>query len=211
MQLMAKIETLEASQQSLAREPRTGAQARQEEAGEKRPEEAGRAAGASTRREEAEPLRRVRPEASPEETASSSSWARQKERGDPTPSEAFGSAMPLSKAKSATNRPQSSTEWPTHTETLEQFVGRCFRNFRGNPDTVQGYAQRMEQVWLTARFQTEEDRMKRGKGPQMDSDPRSRPGYNPFPSTYRQRESRREGRTAKATSIRVWPTHWTTG
>eukprot|EP00439_Symbiodinium_sp_Y106_P013784 s1536_g1.t5 len=55
--------------------------------------------------------------ASPEETASSSSWARQKERGDPTPSEAFGSAMPLSKAK----------------------------NFRGNPDTVQGYAQRMEQ------------------------------------------------------------------
>eukprot|EP00439_Symbiodinium_sp_Y106_P013512 s1536_g1.t4 len=89
----------------------------QEEAGEKRPEEAGRAAGASTRREEAEPLRRVRPEASPEETASSSSWARQKERGDPTPSEAFGSAMPLSKAK----------------------------NFRGNPDTVQGYAQRMEQ------------------------------------------------------------------
>eukprot|EP00439_Symbiodinium_sp_Y106_P010974 s1536_g1.t1 len=118
-------------------------------AGEKRPEEAGRAAGASTRREEAEPLRRVRPEASPEETASSSSWARQKERGDPTPSEAFGSAMPLSKAKSATNRPQSSTEWPTHTETLEQFVGRCFRNFRGNPDTVQGYAQRMEQpAWL---------------------------------------------------------------
>ena len=51
MQLMAKIETLEASQQSLAREPRTGAQARQEEASEKRPEEAGRAAGASTRRE----------------------------------------------------------------------------------------------------------------------------------------------------------------
>ena len=58
MQLMAKIETLEASQQGLAREPRSGARARQEEAGEKRPEEAGRAAGASTRREEAEPLRR---------------------------------------------------------------------------------------------------------------------------------------------------------
>ena len=39
--------------------------------------------------------------------------------------------------------------------------------------------------------------MKRGKGPQMDSDPRSRPGYNPFPSTYRQRESRREGKDSK--------------
>ena len=85
MQLMAKIETLEASQQSLAREPGTGAQARQDEAGEKWPEEACRAAGASTRREEAEPLRRARSEASPEDTASSSSWARQKERGDPTP------------------------------------------------------------------------------------------------------------------------------
>ena len=121
MQLMAKIETLEASQQSLAREPRTGAQTRQDEAGEKRPEEAGRAAGASTRREEAEPLRIPHP-------------PRQKERGDPTPSEAFGSAMPLPKAKSATNRPQSSTEWPTDTETLEQFVDRCLRNFRGNPD-----------------------------------------------------------------------------
>ena len=166
MQLMAKIETLEASQQSLAREPGTGAQARQDEAGEKWPEEACRAAGASTRREEAEPLRRARSEASPEDTASSSSWARQKERGDPTPSEAFGLAMRLPKAKSATNRPQSSTEWPTDTETLEQFVDRCLRNFRGNPDTVQGYAQRMEQVWLTARFQREEDRMQRGKGPQ---------------------------------------------
>ena len=97
MQLMAKIETLEASQQSLAREPRTGAQARQDEAGEKRPEEAGSAAEPSTRREEAEPLRRERPEASPEDTASSSSWARQKERGDPTPSE-------LPNSKSATNR-----------------------------------------------------------------------------------------------------------
>ena len=39
--------------------------------------------------------------------------------------------------------------------------------------------------------------MKRGKGPQMDSDPRSRPGYNPFPSTYRQRESRQEGKDSK--------------
>ena len=75
MQLMAKIETLEASQQSLAREPRTGAQARQDEAGEKRPEEVGRAAGASARREEAQPLRREGPEASPENTASSSSKA----------------------------------------------------------------------------------------------------------------------------------------
>ena len=37
----------------------------------------------------------------------------------------------------------------------------------------------------------------RGKGPQMDSDPRSRPGYNPFPSTNRQRESRREGKDSK--------------
>eukprot|EP00439_Symbiodinium_sp_Y106_P015519 s2344_g2.t1 len=98
--------------------------------------------------------------------------------------------MPLPKAKSATNRPQSSTEWPTDTETLEQFVDRCLRNFRGSPDTVQGYAQRMEQVWLTARFQTEEDRMKRGKGPQMDSDPRSQPGYNPFPSTGEGKDSK---------------------
>ena len=71
-------------------------------------------------------------------------------------------------------------------------MDRCLRNFRGSPDTVQGYAQRMEQVWLTARFQTEEDRMKRGKGPQMDSDPRSRPGYNPP-----QRESRQEGKDSK--------------
>ena len=31
----------------------------------------------------------------------------------------------------------------------------------------------------------------------MDSDPRSRPGYNPFPSTNRQRESRREGKDSK--------------
>ena len=41
-----------------------------------------------------------------------------------------------------------------------------------------------DEASASARFQTEEDRMKRGKGPQMDSDPRSRPGYNPFPSTY---------------------------
>ena len=39
--------------------------------------------------------------------------------------------MPLPKAKSATNRPQSSTEWPTDTETLEQFVDRCLKNFLG--------------------------------------------------------------------------------
>ena len=79
MQLMAKIETLEASQQSLAREARTGAQARQDEAGEKAPEEAGRAAGASARREQAEPLRGEHAEASPEDTASSSSWGRRRE------------------------------------------------------------------------------------------------------------------------------------
>ena len=44
--------------------------------------------------------------------------------------------------------------------------------------------------------------MKRGKGPQMDSDPRSRPGYNPFWSTGRGRAGGR-GRIAKATSIRM--------